>query len=89
MNESFKNYLYFTTPNTYHKEYYKKNRLAMKYKRDLQNASKLTQEVLDWKKSKLTDPYALFPFYEGPRVVLDTSVNSTPSSVSPVEAIKS
>lgn len=85
--ENLSNYLYFTTPKDYHKEYYKRNRLTMKYKRDLEKSSKLTQEVLDWKKAKEKDLYALFPFYEGTRGVQDTSHNSTPSS-SPVSAIK-
>jgi len=74
------NYLYFTTPKDYHKEYYKKNRLTMKYKRDLEKASKLTQEVLDWKKTKEADPYALYPFYDG-KGTADISINATPSSV--------
>lgn len=86
MNEGFKNYLYFTTPKDYHKEYYKKNRLTMKAKRDALIASKLTQEVLDWKKAKEKDPYALFPFYDG-KGTADISSNSVPSS-DPASAIK-
>ena len=84
MNDGFKNYLYFSTPRDYHKEYYKKNRLTMKYKRDLEKASKLTQEVLDWKNAKLKDPYALFPFYDGSGTL---DISNT-SSVSVVSAIK-
>ena len=80
-NVNYKNYLYFTTPKDYHKEYYKKNRLAMKAKREAEKNTKLTQEVIDWKKTKLVDPYALFPFYEGPRGVFDISINATPSSL--------
>ena len=80
MNDGLKNYLTFTTPKDYHKEYYKKNRITMKYKRDLEKASKLTQEVLDWKNAKLADPYALFPFYDG-KGTLDISINAIPSSL--------
>ena len=58
----------------------------MKHKRDLEKASKLTQDVLDWKKTKQADPYALFPFYDG-KGTLDISSNSLPSSV-PASAIK-
>lgn len=85
MNDGFKNYLYFTTPKDYHKEYYKKNRLSMKAKRDAEKSSKLTQEVIDWKNAKLKDPYALFPFYDG-KGTADISINGTPSS-SPTSAI--
>jgi len=81
MNDDLKNTITFTTPKDYHKEYYKKNRLVMKYKRDLEKACKLTQEVLDWKKTKLADPYALFPFYNG-KGASDISINATPSSFS-------
>lgn len=82
MNDNYKNYLYFTTPKDYHKEYYKKNRLSMKAKRDAENAYKLTQEVLDWKKTKEKDPYALFPFYDG-KISTDNSLNTSSSSISP------
>ena len=82
-SENPMNYLYFSTPKDYHKEYYKKNRLNMKHKRDLEKASKLTQEVMDWKKIKEADPYALFPFYDGK----GTADISNTSSVSVVSAI--
>ena len=72
-NLNFKNYLYFSTPRDYHKEYYRKNRLAMKAKREADKCIKLTQEVIDWKKAKLQDPYALFPFYDGKGGTLDIS----------------
>ena len=79
-NVNYKNYLYFTTPKDYHKEYYKKNRLAMKAKRDAEKCTKLSQEVIDWKNAKLKDPYALFPFYDGKGTPLDISINGIPSS---------
>lgn len=82
MNNANQNYLYFTSPQDYHKEYYKKNRLVMKAKRDELTSSKLTQEVLDWKKTKEKDPYALFPFYDG-KISTDNSLNTSSSSSVP------
>lgn len=79
-SENLMNYLFFTTPKDYHKEYYKKNRDILKYKRELIKATKITDEVMDWKKNKEADPYALYPFYEGSRGVPDISANGIPAS---------
>lgn len=79
-NENAVNTLYFTLPKNYHKEYYKKNRDILKYKRELMKATKITDEVINWKKIKEADPYALYPFYEGPRGVPDISANGISAS---------
>jgi len=48
----------------YHKEYYKKNRDLIKLKRMLAKEIIITEDVKAWKERMLSNPYALYPFYD-------------------------
>jgi hypothetical protein len=74
---------YPTTSKEYHKEYYKKYKDMLKYKRELNKTCKVSEDVVSWKMMMEANPNCFYPFANP----LDISTNSTPSS-SPTEVIK-
>lgn len=71
---------YPTTSKEYHKEYYKKYKDALKYKRELNKTCKVSEDVVTWKVMMKANPNCFYPFAKP----LDTSTTSIPSS-SPTE----
>lgn len=76
---------YPTTSKEYHKEYYKKYKDMLKYKRELNKTCKVSEDVVSWKVMMEANPNCFYPFAK-PLDISATSTNSTPSS-SPTEVI--
>jgi len=74
---------YSTTSKEYHKEYYKRFRDTLKYRRELAKNCKLTVDVVNWKIMMENNPNCFYPFANP----LDISGTSAPSSCG-LEAIK-
>jgi hypothetical protein len=53
---------YSTTSKEYHKEYYKKYRDTLKYRRDCAKNCKLSEDVIAWKVAMLGNPNCFYPF---------------------------
>jgi len=77
---------YPTTSKEYHKEYYKKYKDMLKYKRELNKTCKVSEDVVSWKVMMENNPNCFYPFAKP----LDISTNSPSSSSlsSSLEAIK-
>jgi|694.fasta_scaffold14676_14 hypothetical protein len=77
---------YPTTSKEYHKEYYKKYKDMLKYKRDCAKNCKVSEDVVSWKAMMEANPNCFYPFANP----LDISTNSPSSSPlsSSLEAIK-
>jgi hypothetical protein len=56
-----------TTSKEYHREYYKKYKDMILYRRTQAKECKLTEDVLAWKANMLNNPHAFFPFYQPPK----------------------
>lgn len=69
---------YPTTSKEYHKEYYKKYKDALKYKRELNKTCKVSEDVVSWKMMMENNPNCFYPFAKP----LDISTNSPSSSLS-------
>jgi hypothetical protein len=48
----------------YHKEYYKKNKELIRNKRLQAKETIISEDVKAWKERMLSNPYALYPFYD-------------------------
>jgi hypothetical protein len=69
---------YPTTSKEYHKEYYKKYKDMLKYKRDLNKTCKVSEDVISWKVMMENNPNCFYPFAK-PLDMSATSINSTSS----------
>ena len=76
---------YSTTSKDYHRDYYRKYKDTLKYRRDCVKSSKVSEDIIAWKKMMEANPNCFYPF--APLDISTTSVNSTSSSPS-LEAIK-
>jgi len=69
---------YPTTSKEYHKEYYKKYKDMLKYKRDLNKTCKVSEDVMSWKVMMENNPNCFYPFAK-PLDISATSIKSTSS----------
>jgi hypothetical protein len=67
---------YSTNSKEYHKEYYKKHRIMLKYKRDLNKPTNVSEDVVAWKVMMQANPNCFYPFAKS----FDCSTNSLSSS---------
>ena len=74
---------YSTTSKDYHRDYYRKYKDTLKYRRDCVKNSKVSEDIIAWKTMMEGNPNCFYPFANP----LDISTTSTPSS-SPTETIK-
>lgn len=77
---------YSTTSKDYHRDYYRKYKDTLKYRRDCVKNSKVSEDIIAWKVAMLNNPNCFYPF-ANPLDISTTSVNSTSPSPS-LEAIK-
>lgn len=69
---------YPTTSKEYHKEYYKKYKDMLKYKRDLAKNCKVSEDVVSWKVMMENNPNCFYPF-ANPLDISATSIDSSSS----------
>jgi hypothetical protein len=69
---------YPTNSKAYHKEYYKKHRIMLKYKRDLNKTCKVSEDVVAWKVMMEKNPNCFYPF-ANPLDISGASIDSTSS----------
>jgi len=68
---------YPTTSKEYHKEYYKKYKDMLKYKRELNKTCKVSEDVVSWKMMMENNPNCFYPFAKA--IPLDISATSNES----------